>query len=300
MTRVRGYAPWRPQTRTRLLLDQVVVVLAEYADYLPLTIRQVFYRLVGNFGYDKTENAYERLSEMIGRARRSGRLDWDAIRDDGTRHLAERYTALTPEQYLAELAPHPDDATGYRLDPQRGQPQRIEVWCEAAGMAPMLSRVCREFGIPVYSSSGFDSLTFKRDTSLRAARTPVPLVVLHIGDHDPSGVHLFSSAASDCTAMAATDGGVIEFERVAVLPGHVSEYGLPTAPPKSTDRRSFSGQTVQAEALPPDVLIALLREAITARWDAAAAQAVLIEQGESQAWLRAELSRMRDLLAGES
>ena len=45
-TRVRGLAPWCPQTKTRELLDTVRAVLAEYADYLPLTVRQIFYRLV--------------------------------------------------------------------------------------------------------------------------------------------------------------------------------------------------------------------------------------------------------------
>ena len=35
----------------------------EYEDYLPLTIRQIFYRLVGAHEYEKTERAYERLIE---------------------------------------------------------------------------------------------------------------------------------------------------------------------------------------------------------------------------------------------
>jgi len=41
------------------LLDQVQAVLDEYQDHLPLTNRQVFYRLVGAFDYPKTESAYE-------------------------------------------------------------------------------------------------------------------------------------------------------------------------------------------------------------------------------------------------
>ena len=43
------------------LLGQVEAVLDEYADYLPLTVRQIFYRLVGAYGYEKTERAYARL-----------------------------------------------------------------------------------------------------------------------------------------------------------------------------------------------------------------------------------------------
>jgi len=46
-TRVRGFAPWSPEKATLALLDQVQGILDEYVDHLPLTIRQIFYRLVG-------------------------------------------------------------------------------------------------------------------------------------------------------------------------------------------------------------------------------------------------------------
>jgi hypothetical protein len=65
MSRVRGYAPWRPQAKTLALVDQVREVLDEYRDHLPLTVRQVFYRLVGRYGYDKTEAAYQRLAGAL-------------------------------------------------------------------------------------------------------------------------------------------------------------------------------------------------------------------------------------------
>ena len=45
-TRVRGFAPWSPEKATLALLDQVQGILDEYVDHLPLTIRQIFYRLV--------------------------------------------------------------------------------------------------------------------------------------------------------------------------------------------------------------------------------------------------------------
>jgi hypothetical protein len=63
--------PWSPRSETLILLDQVKSVLEEYAAYLPLTCRQIFYRLVGAHGYEKTENAYARLYEMLNSAVRS-------------------------------------------------------------------------------------------------------------------------------------------------------------------------------------------------------------------------------------
>jgi site-specific DNA-methyltransferase (adenine-specific) len=64
-TRPHGFAPWSPQPETLELLARVNAVLREYADHLPLTLRQIFYRLVGPHGYEKTERAYQRLSEHL-------------------------------------------------------------------------------------------------------------------------------------------------------------------------------------------------------------------------------------------
>src|SRR5262245_31244272 len=84
-TRVRGFAPWSPEKATLALLDQVRGVLDEYAAHLPLTIRQIFYRLVGAHDYEKTERAYQRLAEHLNRARRARSIPMDVIRDDGRR-----------------------------------------------------------------------------------------------------------------------------------------------------------------------------------------------------------------------
>jgi hypothetical protein len=80
--RPRGFIKhWAPRPEARELLDRVNQVLAEYAD--PLTLRQIFYPLVGVHGYDKTELAYDRLGEMLNKARRARLVPMDAIRDDG-------------------------------------------------------------------------------------------------------------------------------------------------------------------------------------------------------------------------
>ncbi len=141
-------------------------------------------------------------------------------------------------------------------------------------MVPQLERVAHRYGVPVISSGGFDSLTAKHDMAERYAGIGETLV-LHLGDYDPSGVHIFSSLAEDVEAFVCgmtggelsfmSDAGV-EFERLAVLPEHIKQYGLPTAPPKATDRRSFGDtRTVQAEAFDPATLAQIVDDAITSR-----------------------------------
>jgi hypothetical protein len=56
--RPRGFVDnWTPLPATQLLVDQVQAVPAEYAQQLPLTLRQIFYRLVGAHGYEKTRSS---------------------------------------------------------------------------------------------------------------------------------------------------------------------------------------------------------------------------------------------------
>ena len=116
-TRPRGFAPWRPPPRTAALLAEVRAVLAEYHALLPLTVRQVFYRLVSTCGFEKPEAAYARLGETMNRARRAGLIPWEAIRDDGVTRLA---VTSWPDAgaFRQDVAAW---ARGFRLDRQEGQ-----------------------------------------------------------------------------------------------------------------------------------------------------------------------------------
>src|SRR5215831_12462925 len=154
-TRVRGFAPWAPRGATAELLDQVRGVLEEYEDYLPLTIRQIFYRLVGAHDYEKTERAYARLSEHLNRARRARVIPMDVIRDDGG-VISEPNSWASAEQFMRTVRAM---AADFKLDRSTGQKARLVVTCEAAGMVPQLERVTHPLGVTVMSGGGFESTT---------------------------------------------------------------------------------------------------------------------------------------------
>ena len=288
-TRARGFAPWCPRPASLELVRAVQEVLAEYRDHLPLTIRQTFYRLVATRGFDKTENAYTRLCETVNRARRAGLIRFAAIRDDGP----ARYEPANYADSASFLAEMRADAQRCRLDRQDGQPVRLWVLCEAGGMAPMLARVANPYGVPVLTSGGFDSLTAKHGLAHELAGAMdmgAPAEALHMGDLDPSGEHLFTSLAEDVGAMCeALCGARPRFTRLAVTRQQADRLGLPTSPPKPTDRRRFTGDTVQCEAIAPDMLEGILRDAIEARRNAATARAVLEREAEMRADLLAML-----------
>ncbi|MER5870523.1 hypothetical protein [Streptomyces sp. NPDC002044] len=274
--RARGYQPgWTPRTSRRELLAAVQRVLDRYTEQLPLTIRQVWYLLISDGILVKEERTYKGLVDVLGMARRSGRIPWEALRDD-TAINAEPDFYDGPADFRAAVH---RAAAGYRLDRQAGQPVRLEIWSETAGMVNQLRAVAGPRGVPVYSGSGFNGLPAKRAAALRAAADGTrPVRVFVVSDWDQSGVHLFSALAEDVTAFAAVDapGSRITFERLAVTEQQITEHRLPTAPPKASDRRSFTGtSTTQAEALPPDVLAALARDAITSAQDPDILEALL-------------------------
>ncbi len=254
--RPRGYAEWAPRRATLTLLREVQAVLSEYADYLPLTVRQIFYRLVGAHGYPKTELAYKRLGELLVRARRAREVPFTAIRDDGIATYSSRWHGGVEDFWDDAI----DRAHEYRRDRQAGQPRYVELWCEAAGMAPQLANVADDFAVPVFSAGGFASLTAVRLIVDRAVRRDVPTLLLHVGDFDPSGESIFGAIIEDASAFVAEDAVIgtqrIEGRRLALTAEQVEAYELPTAPAKQSDSRSarWQGGTCQLEALPPDVL----------------------------------------------
>lgn len=261
---IRGYHPWKPHSKTRLVMQQVNEVLEEYEDHLPLTIRQIFYRLVGAYGYEKTEQAYGRLVYYMGRARRANKIRFDHIRDDGVFSFpSDNYAGL--KDFHDETARR---IRAYRRDRQERQPVRLELWCEAAGMLAQLNRVAREYSVQTYSGSGFDSLTAKHDVAKRALEQAVPTVILHLGDYDPSGESIFEAITEDAASFVERDRVIqtqkIIGRRVALTADQVAEHQLPTAPAKESDSRSKSwkGHTCQLEAMRPDAIAAIVEQAI--------------------------------------
>ena len=179
---------------------------------------------------------------------------------------------------------------GYRLDPMEDQPRRILLLCEAAGMAPMLAGIVNPYGVSVLSSGGFDSTTFKHDLANRLHGKPS--LVFHIGDYDPSGVHLFQALQEDVLAFLGNNGAA-EFRRLAVTPQQVIELGLTTQTASPADAREFDGvngdgvSTCQAEAIPPDQLAEIVRSAVLAEIDREAMARTRVRQQVDIAVLRA-------------
>lgn len=291
-----GFIEWKPYSVSLKRLEIIHAVLREYVAHLPLTMRQVFYRAVGKHGYDKSEPAYERLLYTSAKGRRARLIDFAAIRDDGV-------TAEAPFKFDG-----PDDFRDYVMDVagdyqslrQFGQARILLVLVEAAGMVPQLGRVSKPLGVQARSCGGYDSVTEKHRLARWIARSDRPVTILHVGDLDPSGEDMFANLSLDLAAFIEDmepwhdPDEWLEMVRVAVTREQADAMNLPTAAPKTDDKRSakFKGRTVQCEAIPPDVLSQIVRDAIVSRLDMDVFNRNLAAEEEEREQIKAAIAEL--------
>ena len=114
-----------------------------------------------------------------------------------------------------------------------------------------------------------------------ATGDPRPLIVFYIGDYDPAGVLIDVSLERELRLHLQPDIDMT-FERIGINEAQIAEYDLPTKPRKAGDIRSRQvAATVEAEAMPANILRGLLRDKIEALLpDGALAEARVVEKSE--------------------
>lgn len=247
----------------------------------PMTLRQTYYALVSSGVIPKTENAYRQLGTIVKDLREDGKIPWEWVVDNNrVVNAARTWNGL---QGLLD-----DAALMYRRDLMRNQDVAIQVWAESDSIGSVIANVARRYAIPTYIGRGYSSRGYLWEAAkdiVEASDAGKQTVVLHVGDYDPSGEDIFRdveeslgiyATAQDygCSVASIRDDikngivGMPEYltvRRIALTPDQIERHRLPTRPPKAKDRRlaSFSGTgTVEVEALPVDVLLGIVEDAI--------------------------------------
>lgn len=261
---------------SRRLIDWSNVIVDEYmgAGY-KLTLRQLYYQFVSRGLIANQQREYKRLGSVISDARLAGEIDWDAIQDRG-RNLNRLSNWETPSAIIE------DCAVQYREDLWADQPVRVEVWIEKEALLGVFAEVCNRWRVPYFACKGYTSQSAMWEAGsgrlttdyLRAGQQPI---ILHFGDHDPSGIDMTRDIQERLTLFACAP---IHVERMALNRNQIDKYKPPPNPAKLTDPRA--GQYVlehgddswELDALEPSVLNALVEERVRAalnmrRWNAA-------------------------------
>lgn len=243
-------------------LEHIVLIGGIIDEYVAqgyrLTVRQLYYQLVARGIIENTMQSYKRTTGVVNDARMAGLLDWDAI-EDRTREFIRRARWNSGGHILGAVA------SQFHMDHWNTQDFRVFIVVEKEALAGVLERVSQKFDTPLLAARGYPSGTVLREFALsdvidcnEAGQTAV---ILHLGDHDPSGIDMSRDLADRIQLFAGCD---VEFQRIALNMDQVQEQNPPPNPAKTTDSRfesymeKFGEESWELDALSPSYLTDLV------------------------------------------
>lgn len=221
------YVHKRFKPGTQDLIAKANAVITEFAGKgFSLTLRQLYYQFVARDWIPNTLKSYKNLGSVINDARLAGLIDWEAI-EDRTRNLRKRSHWTGPDDIIEACA------RSYGINLWEGQEKRVEVWIEKDALIGVIERVCNKWDLPHFSCRGYTSQSELWGAAMRHIDYGTHTVVIHLGDHDPSGIDM-TRDIEDRLKMFGADSEVI---RIALNMDQVKRYRLPNNPAKATDSR---------------------------------------------------------------
>lgn len=256
-----AYESWNPKRSTLALVNIAENICAEYAAQgYDLTLRQLYYQFVARDYLPNNQRSYKTLGTLVDRARQAGLLDWDYI-VDRTRNLMGNRTYASPGSLVEEINER------FFVDLWQDQDYRVEVWVEKEALAGVIQRAAGLRGVNYFSCRGYVSQSEMHAAAKRHAyyeRNGQQVIVIHLGDHDPSGIDM----TRDIQTRLHKFGAFTEVRRIALNFDQIQEFQPPPNWAKITDSRAekyierFGQQSWELDALDPATLSNLITNEI--------------------------------------
>lgn len=257
------------------------VISAYQAKGYDLTLRQLYYQFIAkdllpdsriDSAYNaknglppdtkNTEKNYKWLGGVLDDGRMVGIIDWDAI-VDRTRNLRENSHWENPAEIVHACAEQ------FRVNLWENQDVMVEVFIEKDALIGVIENVCQENDVPYFSCRGYIS----QSEMWRAAQRAIMrdrtygqrTIILHLGDHDPSGLDMTRDIQDRFGIFGA---GNVEIRRLALNMNQVEEQTPPPNPAKNSDSRfqsyteKYGDDCWELDALEPEYLEELIQEEI--------------------------------------
>ncbi len=236
------------ESRRERLLDIVT-------EQQPMTVRQVFYQATVQGLVEKAESGYCKIQTDLTLMRRDGSLPYTSLADS-TRWHRKPQTYDSVEAALLTCAEY------YRKSLWADADCYVEIWLEKDALSGVIYPVTSMYDVPLMVARGYASLSFLHSAATYIADLEVPTYIYHLGDFDPSGVN--AAEKIDETLHELAPDAEIHFERIAVTPAQIKKWKLPSRPTKTKDTRAknFGNISVELDAIEPDTLRGLVRDAI--------------------------------------
>lgn len=256
------YKNWNPTPASLDLVDTAEGVIDDFsAQGYILTLRQLYYQLVGAALIPNTERSYKNLGNLITKARMAGLIDWESIEDRG-----RNFMAPGTEEDLKRLIRRARETINF--DRWGGQEYYVEVWVEKEALGNVIAKACDPTDTPYLACKGYLSASeaWRAGRRLRRRRdcgqSPV---IIHLGDHDPSGIDM-TRDNQDRLSLFSEDW--VTVERIALNMDQVDLYDPPPNPTKLSDTRAgdyideYGPHSWELDALRPSVIEELITDKI--------------------------------------
>ena len=288
---LRRYGPHKDlRSEKSWKISTAVEIIDEYADQgLSLTLRQLYYQFVARGLIPNDDKEYKKLGDAVSDGRYLGRISWRAI-EDRTRFLRGNPHWDHPSDILFGAA------SQFRYDLWESQPERIEVWIEKDALLGVIEQTCRNLDIDFFSCRGYVSASEMWEASQRLGRyldNGQEVTILHLGDHDPSGIQMTDDIRRRLEEFCEADFGFVpQVERIALTMDQVTEFNPPPNPAKLSDSRAadyverYGYESWELDALPPDTLQGLIEDAVSSVRDVDAYEQAEARQERARAKLR--------------
>jgi hypothetical protein len=310
----------RISTAKAPLLDVIRDVLEKNRRYLPLSDRQIHYRLLvclvlrhaskPNSIYRNNIQSYKDLTNLLTRARLEGIIPFEAIADE-TRPIVIWDCHHTPRSFAKREIDN--FLKGYWRDLLQSQPNHIELVAEKLTIEGTIRPVLMKYCIPYTIGRGYASLDPRHKLVRRfRASGKKRLILLYLSDFDPDGDEIAHSFVRSLRDDFDVDEELIEPIRVALTGAQIREFELlPVMTAKETsvnyDRfveRHADTVVHELDALTPAQLQEVLTHAIDSILDTEAFNAELEREKEDSVWLggvrRTVHEALRSLNLGDS
>lgn len=268
-------------------IGQADDIIKEYvAKGYTLTLRQLYYQFVARGLIENTERSYKNLGNIVNDARYAGLLPWDGIEDRG-REYNGTYCNEDMQECFENIAHH------YAVDLWERQPYYVEAWIEKEALSNVLSRPCGRFRVPYMSCKGYLSASAAWRAGERfeeAAENGKKCVLIHLGDHDPSGLDMTRDNGARLALLSRQPN--IKIRRVALNMNQVRQYSPPPNPTKISDSRAtdyikkFGNSSWELDALEPEVIADLVTKEIRSLIDMDIWNESLSEEEEKRVFLK--------------
>jgi hypothetical protein len=284
--------------KTLRIIELANEICADYRTQgYDLTLRQLYYQFVARDLIENSDRSYKNLGNTVNMARLAGLLDWRYI-VDRTRNLRDQAHWNTPEQIVDAVAQQ------YRTDRWANQPTYVEVWVEKDALIGVIASACEPLDVPYFSCRGYTSQSEVWGAAQRLIRRNnrgQKAVIIHLGDHDPSGIDM----SRDIADRFETFGADATVKRIALNRDQVDQYRPPPNPAKLTDARAqgyiarHGRYSWELDALNPTTLGALINGTVLEHRDEAqwnADTAAMEQQRAVLAQISARFADVEDFL----